>query len=268
MLQSAAVKVSLNEPKSKFLDMLRLMQSFGTSQVHLVHITSGSDKKLEAIEQKLMVLTDEVRALGFEASAVIKRGSVPSKTVSVSRELGVDYLAVYWLPKPVLVQAIVGSIDADILRFSDMPVLVYNRSLMNASTKLQKVLYATDFQATDASVLPYLVNKEFTAEELFLLHVGERAPDPATEHARQQCVQGNLDRLAEECAHAYDEVHTLHVVGHHRHQILRQAKSNKEDLVVIGKADKPKPLKNLLGSTAEAISDKSRRSVFIVPGIS
>ncbi|WP_167590435.1 universal stress protein [Oceanidesulfovibrio indonesiensis] len=268
MLRSAAVKVGLNEPRTRFLDMLRLMQSFGTSQVHLVHIASGSHRKMEAVEQKLAELTDAVRELGFEASAVIKGGSVPSKTVSVSRELEVDYLAVYWLPKAVLVQAIMGSIDADILRLSDMPVLVYNRSLMNASTRLQKVLYATDFQATDANVLPYLVNKEFQAEELFLLHVGERAPDPATEHTRQQCVQSNLERLAEECAPAYEKVHTLHVVGSHRHQILRQADANKVDLIVMGKADTPKPLKNLLGSTAEAVADKSRRSVFIVPGVS
>jgi nucleotide-binding universal stress UspA family protein len=38
------------------------------------------------------------------------------------------------------------------------------------------------------------------------------------------------------------------------------------DLIVIGKSDNPDPLENLLGSTAEAVAKKARRSVFIVPG--
>jgi nucleotide-binding universal stress UspA family protein len=266
MLHTAAVKVGLNEPRGKFLDMLRLLQSFGTTRLHLIHVHSGSNTEFERKKEQLEMLAGEVRELGFTVETAAERGAPARKTVALAHELEVDYLALYWLPKPLLVQAIMGSIDADILRLSDIPVFVYNRSLMQASTHIGRVLYATDFKATDANVLPYLKARDFQAEELYVLHVGERAPDPAAEHARQDCVEQNLDRLARECEEAYDTVHPLQVVGSKLSQILRQARRVGADLIVIGKRDNPSPLGNILGSTADALPGKSRRSVFIVPG--
>lgn len=265
MLQSAAIKVSLKEPRSKFLDMMTLLKSLGTSKAYLIHVTSGENHQ-EKARRKLAELAEQVRELGFESAALVKSGHPPTQTIWTARELGVDFIGIYWLSKAVLVQALLGSIDADILRMSDLPVFVYNRGYMNVSTRLERVLYATDFQATDTKVMPYLINKDFQAKQLYLLHVGRRAPDPETEHKRQRCVQENLERLAGECADAYDSVHTLQVVGRRRKQILRQAYLNRVDLIVIGKADKPGSLKNFMGSTAEALPDKSNRSVFIVPG--
>lgn len=266
MLQSVAIKLTLKEPQGRFLDMMSLLRSFGTNKAYLVHVTNNADSRQEKAGRKLAALAERTRELGFETAAVVKHGHVPTQTIWSARELGVDYLGIYWLPKPVLVQAIMGSIDADILRMSDMPVFVYNRGYMNASTKLERVLYATDFQATDAQVMRYLVNREFQARELYLLHVGERAPDPVAEHHRQHCVQENLERLAAECSQAYDSVYPLQVLGGRRKQILRQAYLNKVDLIVIGKSDRPTSLKNFLGSTAEALPSSSNRSVFIVPG--
>jgi len=267
MLRSAAVKVSLAEPESAVQEMVALMKSFGTTALHLFHVASGSDRKLKRRQGRLEELAEKTREAGFEVDAAVSRGPVPSRILAMARERGVDYLALHWMRKPVLMQAILGSIDADILRLSDLPVLVYNRSLMSASTRVKRVLYATDLQATDRCVLPYLTSHEIKAEELFLLNVGQRAPDPSTEHARRDRVQRHLDRLAEELADSYNVIQTLQVVGNYRSQILRQAQMNKVDLIVVGKADSPKPIKNLLGSTAEAISDKSNRSVLIVPGV-
>lgn len=266
MLQRAAIKTSLNEPRATFLDMLRLMQGFGTKVVHLIHVTSGSAKELETNRALLEELADEVRALGFAVEAIAERGSPSRRTVHIASELAVDYLALYWMPKALLVQALMGSIDADIVRLCDVPVLVYNRSLMQASTALSRVLYATDFQATDARVMPYLKDRDLEAEELFILHVGERAPDPVAEHARQRCVRQNLQRLADECSEAYTTVTPLQVVGSRQSQILRHASTLDADLIVVGKRDNPGPVRGLLGSLAEILPDKSRRSVFIVPG--
>ncbi len=266
MLKSAALKVSLTEPTGKFLDMVTMLQSFGVTTIHLIHIASGSEKAIHGKEQRLEALAEKVRARGFHTTTTVERGHIPSRTIAAAHELDADLLGLYWLPKALLAQAILGCIDTDIVRLSDLPVFVYNRRLMSGPTQLKRVLYATDFQATDAKVMPYLTNKDFAAQELFILHVGERAPDPTTEHARQACVTRNLERLAGECAAAYGVVKTLQKVGNHRTQILRQANAHKADLIVIGKADSPKPLKNLMGSTAETIADRSRRSVFIVPG--
>jgi len=40
-----------------------------------------------------------------------------------------------------------------------------------------------------------------------------------------------------------------------------------EDLIIIGKADKPKPFEKMTGSVAESLPGKSNCSVLIIPGI-
>lgn len=265
MLHRAAVKTSLEEPRASFLDMLRLMQGFGTEMVHLVHVTAGTSAELKRNSARLEELATQVRDLGFTVKTITERGAPARRNAYIAHDLGVDYLALYWMPKPLLVQALMGSIDGDIVRLCDLPVLVYNRSLMQASTSLKRIVYATGFQATDARVMPYLKSRELEAEELFILNVGERAPDPVAEHARQRCVQQNLERLAAECESVYASVVPMQVIGSRRVQILRQASRLDADLIVVGKRDNPTPVRRLLGSLAEALTRKSRRSVFIIP---
>ena len=267
MLRKAALKISLAEPTETLLDMVRLMQGFGTVELHLLHVTSGSDRKLSRRAKRLKELAGLFETEQMKVQCEVSHGPVPGRIVSMAKERDVDYLGLYWMRKALLAQAILGSIDADILRQCDMPILVYNRSLMSASTRLKRILYATDFQATDQRVLPYLQSRDLNAESLVLLNVGRRAPDPATEHSRIKWAQKHLDWLVEQCEGHFDQVDTLQAIGNYRSQILKKAHRQKADLIVIGKADAPKPLRNLMGSTAEAIADRSKRSVFIVPGV-
>ena len=266
MLESALVKVSLKEPVAKFQEMAALLKGFGTKKIFLVHVqTSHQKKKEDVVVSKLEELAQKVREQGFEVQTYVKEGHVASRIIDTARELNADYICIYWLPKGIIKQALWGSIDSDILRMSNNPIFVYNRGYLGLrNTEVENVLYATDFKYTDSKVMPYLLNKNFQAESLFLLHVGERAPDPHTEKKRQERAHENLQRLASECTHAYDKVQTLDVVGRINTQIIRQAKKNKVDLIVIGKTDSPNPFKKLMGSTAEVIPNKAKRSVFIV----
>jgi nucleotide-binding universal stress UspA family protein len=266
VLQKAAIKVSLKEPRNKFLEMMMMLRSFGTHTVYLVHVHTGAGSSMPKSAEKMENLAVEVRKLGFKVDVMIRQGHAPSQVISISQELGVNYTGLFWLPKALLTQALIGSIDVDIIRQSNVPVFVYKHGHMSDNSRLDKILYATDFQTTDAKVMPLLVNKNFQAREIYLLHVGQRAPDPATEQSRRTRVMDNLKRLAAECRGSYTNVHTIEVVGSRRNQILRQANLNKADLIVIGKSDNPKPLSNLTGSLAEVLPRKAKRSIFIVPG--
>jgi nucleotide-binding universal stress UspA family protein len=265
MLATAMVKVSLKEPEAGFLEMTESLKGFGTRELFLVHVrhegTKGEQKAVEAMR----ALNDKVREQGFDSEFIVRSGHVPTRIAEMAQELAVHYTAIYWRPRNAFRQALLGSIDGDILRLSDSPVFIYNRRLLRPSTTLERVLYATDFRATDRAVLPYLKDRDFAAETLYLLHVGERAPDPHTEARRRERAEKNLARLAAECAHAYDNVETIEVVGRVRGQILRHARLHKTDLIVVGKADKPGPLQQLVGGTARTLPRKARCSVFIIP---
>jgi nucleotide-binding universal stress UspA family protein len=266
VLQKAAIKVSLREPRSKFLEMMETLRILGTSTIHLIHVDNGSGSGIAAKKERLEELAAEVRNMNFNVSTIFERGHAPTRITNIAKDLDVDYLVIYWLPKAFMTQAIMGSIDIDIIRLSKMPIFIYNRSYINAGSGLDRVLYATDFMATDAKVMPHLIKRNLPAREVFLLHVGNRAPDPKTEQMRRTRIMDNLKRLAAECRSAYSAVHTLEVVGRRQTQILRQSALNKVDLIVIGKSDNPKPLKNLAGSLAEVLPRRAKRSVFIVPG--
>lgn len=268
MLKRAAVKVSLKEPRQKFLDTVTFLKNFGTKEVHLVHVRTKSHyRDREQLENDLQELTLEVEALGLSAQFHIRTGNAALFTMEVAEEINADYVAICWTSKAMLRQALLGSIDSDILRMCNLPVFIYNPKRFRSVTELESVLFATDFKYTDAVVMPYLRDSRFKAHTLHLLHVGERAPDPETEERRKQVVHENLERLAEECRHAYDDVEVMETVGMVRREIVRQAKLKNVELIVVGKSEKPDAMSRMLGSTGEILPHKVACNVFIIPGL-
>lgn len=248
--------------------MVEFLKNFGTREIRLIHVrTKTNYRQREEAELKLESLSGEIEALGFTVESFIKNGSAPSATIDLAEEVRADYLTIYWTPKALLRHALLGSIDSDILRMSNLPVFIYNPRIFRPVTELESVLYATDFKYTDAVIMPYLANSRFKARRLFLLHVGERAPDPVTEEERKQGVLDNLQRLADECAHAYDEVEVIETIGRVHKQIIRQAKAKDVELIVVGKSENPDAMSRLIGSTAEILPHKAPCSVFIIPGV-
>lgn len=267
MLRSVVVKVGFTEPQGRVLEMIGALRSFGVEEVHIVHVHEGADRPLAEKRRKALdALRAEAEGLGLKAETHVFTGPPARRLLDAAEHLDADCVCVAWVHKAVLRQALLGSIDGDILRLSDIPVFLFKRGFLSPTETLDSVLYATDFQVTDTKVMPYLKNKDFQARVLYLLNVRERAPDPATDKARSEEVMENLGRLASECAHAYDEVQPMETVGTTRRQIVRQAKSLGVDLVVVGKSDSPDVLSKLTGSTAEYLPHRAPCSIFIVPG--
>ncbi len=266
MLQRAAVKISLKEPRKKLMHMFEFLSNFGTRDIHLIHAAPKiTSQQRSDIEEKLEKTSKDATNFGLNAYTHIRCGHVPISIIETAEEIKAGYIAIYWMPKSLFRNALFGNIDSDILRLSNFPVFIYNPGLFKSSVNMEQVLYATDFKHTDAAVLPYLVDRRFTANKLYILHVGERAPDPATEEIRRKRVLDNLDALARECAHAYDSVQPLETIGPSRKQIVKQAAMLDVDLIVVGKSDKSDTVSQMLGSTAEILPHKAGRSVFIIP---
>lgn len=248
--------------------MITFLNNYGTNEVHLVHVrTKTHYRDHEKVEIELDTLRDEVEALGFTVHTHIRTGHAPLLVIEVAQEVQADYVAICWTAKAMLRQALLGSIDSDILRMCNLPVFIYNPGIFRSVLELESVLYATDFQYTDAVVMPYLRDSRFKAHTLYLLHVGERAPDPVTEQARKQDALENLERLAQECRHAYDDVEVIETIGMVRRQIIKQAKLKDVELIVVGKSEKPDTVSQMLGSTGEILPHKASCSVFIIPGV-
>ena len=267
VLNSSAVKVSLEEPTSKFLEMMAFLRNFGTDTAHLIHVTSRSSAKhVQQARDRLEELGQAVSELGIAVQTHVHHGPVPSTFVEVAERHEAGYVSVFWVRQPVLRTALLGSVDADILRLSNLPVCIYNARLFKPAVELESVLYATDFKDTDNVIMPYLVDERFKARKLYLLHVGHRAPDPTTENRRKEDALANLQRLARECEHAYDEVEVIETLGRARREIVKQAASLGVDLIVAGKSQQTGAVRQIVGSTADVLPHRAKCSVFIIPG--
>ncbi|WP_291322951.1 universal stress protein [Desulfonatronospira sp.] len=266
MLQRAAVKISLKEPRKKLVHMFEFLGNFGTRDIHLIHATPKiTSQHRREIEEQLEKTSKDAVNFGFNVYTHILSGHVPTSIIETAEEKKAGFIAIFWMPKSLFRNALFGNIDSDILRLSNLPVFIYNPGLFRSSANMEQVLYATDFKHTDAAVLPYLVDRRFTASKLNILHVGERAPDPATEEKRRKNVLGSLNALARQCAHAYDSVQTIETIGQARKQIVKQAAMLDADLIVVGKSDRADTVSRMMGSTAEILPHRAGRSVFIIP---
>ena len=269
MLTHAVIPLSLKEADQRIVSMGRLLRYFGTKKVSLVHVrgNKGTGKKEERLTDTIRAYALKLREMGFEADMYFKQGHIATEILTMAAELEADLLSISWERKRVLHKALLGSVQADMVRMADVPVFVYKHSIFIAKEqKMSQAMYATNFQITDSHVMPYLTNPDFATQSLYILHVGERAPDPQAEAERRSKVQQNLNRLKAECEHAFYEIKTLDVVGHPGAKIVHMARRYGVDLLIVGKCDTQSAFEQIMGSTTQLIADKASCSIFIVPG--
>ena len=269
MLKKAVLPLSLKESRQNLYHMAKCMKHFGTEKVFLIHIMSQEDSpKKRKAEESIRSIANSLSDLGMQTETYFKWGRVADEVCKAATELEADYLGLHWRRKNVIKQTLLQSADADILRMCNLPVFIYKRRhYLEHTSSLNRVLYATDFQHTDSAVMPYLTNRDFQADTLYLLHVGDRAPDPYTEKSRREVATANLQRLARECSHAFNTVETLEVTGSVRWHIVREAKRKKADLIIVGKSNKTRPFEQMLGSIAETLPNKTNCSLFVVTDV-
>jgi len=277
MLQNALVPLSFRESRTALVALTRELKIMGTREVKLLHIASGPASSAEALTAKLKDRATIFEDAGMVVETVLRKGSPALELTRAARDLGADYIAFSWKRKSWLQRTLIGSTTQDSIRLSDRPVYIRKGAMRGAAASLigaagsdqgahedsLVVVYATDFGATDAAVIPFLHRPNIPIDRLILLHVGPRAPDPMAEGRRLAAADANLKRLASECDVA--AVAIRNVAGTPKQKIAREAGRLGARLVVLGKSDAPGRFAGVLGSTAGALAFHSRASVLIVP---
>ncbi|MCF7936564.1 MAG: universal stress protein [Synergistales bacterium] len=260
--------MSLQESESQNRGVMKMLQHLSAQRVLLLHVAENEPSPEAPAREKLEALRKQLEEEGFKGEAVIKTGHVATVICSYASERNVGLIVLPWKPKMIVRIALLGSVVRDVIRLSDRPVAVYKaKGVMQRrqSGGVDRIMYATAFQATDSVVMPYLKHEGIKADTLVLLHVGERAPDPRAEKTRRTQVGMNLNRLAGECSGWFGEVETISALGRPSKRIVRQAKQGDVDLIVLGKYDAPSPFGSMLGSTAEMLARTAPCSLLVVP---
>lgn len=265
MFETALFPLNFNETESRIEEMLAFLGHFGTRHVYLLHVVEFGVAAAGRAERHLRRIEKTVREKGLEPRVLVRNGSAANEIVRAAEEEEADYICFTWKRKSWIQRSILGSTTKDVIRLSDKPVFVQKRGRPVPEPGRMSVLYATDFQATDANVSPYLRFSGLAAKQLWLIHVGERAPDPQAEANRTALVQDNLERLANEFSENFEQCDIISTVGNPRREVVREARRLGADLIVLGKADVRGTLGAVLGSTAEEMPHSAKSSVLIIP---
>ncbi|MFP4643384.1 MAG: universal stress protein [Spirochaetales bacterium] len=264
MLSRALIPVHFGEPKHKLAKLSGALRTLGITDILLLHVGDRPSPEVQAdasttkTAARMAAIEQTFKEEGFAPEIHYAHGSPALTITRMSEELGCDLIAFCWKAKNWLQRALVGSTTLDVIRLSDVSVLVVK------DTTLDGMLYATDFHSADRSVISHLNTEPLTDYPRYLVHVGERAPDPVAETEREDLALANLRRLASECRGRPVEVRLVQDTNVSR-GILREARKNSAGTIVLGKSKGDPGLSSVLGSTAERVTTNARCSVLIVP---
>ena len=267
MLKKALMPLSLKERFQRVKDMASYIRYFGTEKVYLCHVDEGnSRRKTEKINKTLQQYSESIKETGLDPEIIVEKGPVAEVVCGLARKLEVDYIAIKWRRKNVIKRTILTSPDTDMLRICNYPIFIYKtKNYLDPQRHIHNVIYATDFKDSDDKVVPYVRAASQGAENLYILHVRERAPDPVTDKQRHEEVMEKLKWLSKQYRDCYHCVEPVVATGTIRSQIARKVRGLNADLIIIGKKDTQKPIDKLIGSTAEAVPYKVHSSIMIIP---
>ncbi len=266
MFTSALLPVTLHEPVVRLGEMIAFLKYFDTQRVLLFHVSSGAITR--SVESRLEEYRDRVREATEETPPQldyrVRSGSPAYEIATSAAEEAVDFIYFPWKRKSWIQRTLVGSTTKDVIRLSSRPVFVYKQRKAKPPDDPFRILYPTNFQETDRYVVPYLRSPGLSSDELILLTVRDRAPDPIAEGREQRTCESNLSRLAGEVAGNFATVTPMEVIGHPRKDITRITRRQNADFLVLGKSDRENALAAMMGSVAEEVAYAAPCSVFIV----
>ena len=268
MFANVLFPLNLKESMGNIHSLAQSLKSFDTQRLILLTVLSSdlSGKQAVHARKKLSAIKEELEEYGFNIEILLRSGHIATEITRAASELDTGFICMTWKKKPFIRYTLMGSHTKDVIRLSDVPIFMFKRSLFSSSdTRLNAVLYATDFEANDHTILPYLNYDGLKANQLIILNVGQRAPDPNAEQTRLRRVYNKLLSLKDKCADSFDQIETVASIGNPKRVILREARKNGADVIVIGKYTDTSPMEKVMGSTAESIAHRSRVSVLIIP---
>ena len=264
MFDTVLVPLTLHEKQEEISKLFAVLVRMNVRSVILFHVKG--DRSREKVERSLRQYGESAVPDGLEYTAETHPGPVSGTIVDAALNDKADGIAIPFARKGWLQRALLGSVTKDVIRSSPLPVFVHkpwpNRDEVPPTFR---VLYATSLSPSDASIISFLQSANVVPDEVVLLHVGRRAPDPTAEAGRHNDVVAGLNGLSMRTGLPGDNVTIESVIGRPKRQIVRRSRLLEADLVVIGKSDTTAGLEQVLGSTAEEVSYNAWSSVLVVP---
>jgi len=266
MLEKILVPILPMHTKEAHIRIANFVQSMEAKYVHLLHVSSGGTAarlRLNDWIEKTALLYQE--HTGSEVATQIAEGH-PASTISyIAEELEMTLIYQWGNCKNIFWSTLLGSTTQDVIRLTETPVFIQKciPRVFNGE-EVDRILFATDFEATAQRTIAVLKNMNHWSAKLFLLNVRGRAGDPFMDQRQRESITEKMEDIKEELITYFSQVEAQRAIGSPSKHILSKAKEKKVDLIVLGRNNNSSNL-NITGSTAENVIAKCRESVLLVP---
>jgi nucleotide-binding universal stress UspA family protein len=212
--------------------------------------------------------------LGMEVGAYIEVSSLIPEILKVVEKESPDLIVIGRSHKGPLEQLYAGSDVMELVRRTEVPVLVFKHMLDDniVPEKLfERPLFATNWSETGKKTVEYLKGMKEVIGELHVMHVvKDSALKSADTHEVQKVRKKERKRLDTLC-NELEEVGINtgpHVyVGDPKKEIEKAAKEYQASMIILGSSDKAALLERWMGSISKDIADHSIFPCLLIPGV-
>ena len=246
-LDSVMFATDFSEAAMQALPYAVGMASQYGSKLYLAHVIPiesflvGDPKAAERLRQArqeadtdLAAVLDSVSNRGIPCQAVVDNGDIWVVMSDFLREHAVDLLVIGTTGRAGLGKVLLGSVAEEAIRESPCPVLAVGpKAPTQATMKLEKILYATDFSPVSLLAAPYALSlaEKFRAR-LTLLHVIGGLPE--SPYLDAQMARVRLRELVTAGFELPARPEARVEMGSPAGMILNAASETESDLIVMG----------------------------------
>ncbi len=177
---------------------------------------------------------------GVENEVKVTEGVIWDEISRTIEEKGADLVVTGTHGREGLGKMVMGSHAENILRHSPVPVLVvgpYVRTDPETTTRMKRILFATDFSEASLAALPYAISlAEENQAELEILRVvaPQKSGELVNPSELMDATVRQMEQLVPLEAEAWCKPRYLAEIGEPAQKILQVAELSKADLIVLG----------------------------------
>lgn len=277
MFSKALVGVDISPAEKSLLSCLPDLARWGIESVVLAHVIQigygqgGGYGHEDDYRSWLEKRAEPLRTAGLTVSVSVTASGVPAdELLAVARAEGADLVVVGSRSHTFLYEIFLGSVAKEVIRKSDMPVLIERLEPVQAgdaetcaaicSQALDKILLAVDLSAQSRSAEDAAVRLAAKAGHIDSLTV---LPDDASDNDRQAAESRHrelIQRIKDVGGNAGSRIEQ----GEPSETIARAGQEG-YSLIIVGKHGRNWIEDKIIGSTAAKVCETARRPVLMVP---
>lgn len=278
LVEKVLITTDFSRYSEQLIHCIPELKSIGLKEIVLVHVIDIRSPGGAAIafkeydEQMLDQVKAEIEKTGLQVKPIVALGFPAAEIVQIGQQEKVDLILIASHGKGFIKQRLLGSTAADVIRLSSVPIMVEKYEKVDSEAcavmcrnKFAKVLIPTDFSACAQHVLKLIKQPMGLIGEVILLHIIERAESFADLEVIKANRKEEIENIKKELEAIGLKVSARIEEGNAPDNIIEIAEQENVTSIFISTRGEGFIKGLLVGSTADAITRKSKRPVVLIP---